>query len=299
MKVLAPLLVAALALPGVARAAVDAPIAGTRSFAMGGAARAVPTSNDVLFVNPAGMAAVKRYGVELQYGYTSHDDVNRLSLSAVDSKNGPVAGGLAFSHVGGGVFTGGLNQFYLGAGYAISDSLAFGATLHYIRGGYDIFGTQPGDVSLYTGDVGVMVTLVEGLTLGFAYNNVVSGDQPLLAPPILGGGVAFSTGAFTITGDMAMTVGTDQERQWGTSYHAGVEYFIADVVPVRLGYTRERILVTTQTDLGATRNAFPYESYLSGGLGYAMQSGSLELSYRHRLEKADDWGVVGALKFFL
>lgn len=291
MKVLAPVLAAALALlPGVARAAASAPIAGVRSFAMGGAARAVPTSNDVLFVNPAGMAGVKRYGIELQYGYTSHDDLNRLSFSAVDSKSGPVAGGLAFSHVGGGVFTGGLNQFYLGAAYAISDSLAFGTSLHYIRGGYDIFGASPEDVSLYTGDVGLMVTLVEGLTLGFAYNNVVSGDQPFLAPPTLGGGVAFSTGAFTITGDVAATVGTTLQRQLGTSYHAGVEYFIADLVPVRLGYTRERVPVD---------RAFPYESYLSGGLGYAMQTGSIELSYRHRLEKTDDWGIVGALKFFL
>jgi hypothetical protein len=292
MKLLAPVLttVAVVALTSTARAALDEPIAGARSFAMGGASRAVPTSNDALFVNPAGMAAVKRYGVELQYGYTSRDGTNHLSLSAVDSKSGPVAGGMAFSHVGGGVFSGGLNQFYLGVGYSISDSIAFGTSLHYLRGGYSIFGDTAQDVSLYTGDVGVMVTLVEGFTLGFAYNNVVSTSRPMLTPPTLGWGASFSTGAFTLAGDMSTTVGTAEERQWGTSYHAGVEYYFGEVIPVRLGYTRQRI----NADGG-----FPYESYLSGGLGYALQGGALELSYRHRLERGDDWGIVGALKFYL
>ena len=293
MKLLAPVLVSlmVLALATTARAALDEPIAGARSFAMGGAARAVPTSNDTLFVNPGGMAAAKRYGVELQYGYTSHDELNRLTLSAVDSKSGPIAGGIAFSHVGGGVFSGGLNQFYLGVGYAISDSLALGGDLHYIRGGYSIFADTAQDISFYTGDVGVVVTLVEGFTIGFAYNNVASsGGDPLLAPPTLGWGVSYTTGAFTLAGDMTTAVGNAQEQEWGTSYHAGIEYYFGEVVPVRLGFTRQRI---------RDNNLFPYESYVSGGIGYALQSGALELSYRHRIEKVNDWVFVGCLKFYL
>ena len=269
-------------------AALDEAVAGARSYAMGGAHRGVGTSNDTLFLNPAGMAVAKRYGLEVTYGYTKADDQNHLSVSAVDSKSGPVAGGIAFAHVGSGVFTGGLNHFYLSGAYLISDAIAVGASLHYIHGGYlNLAGGNIG-VNLYTGDVGVMAILNENLSIGVSYNNVVTTSEPLLTPATLGFGAALTFSAFTLAYDMTLGVGSDSDQ--GVGYHAGAEYFLFQQFPVRVGYARERV---------PSASGNPYHDYASGGLGYAQQGGALEVSYRQAFDHGRDWGIVGSLKLFL
>src|SRR5689334_11365242 len=71
---------------------------GVRSAGMGGAQRAVGTSNDTLTLNPAGMAVVPRYALELQYAYLPKLGLSHINISAVDSKSSPVAGGVAYTH---------------------------------------------------------------------------------------------------------------------------------------------------------------------------------------------------------
>ena len=86
--------VASAASPARTEDALAHELEGVRSLAMGGAHRGVGTSNDTIYLNPGGMALVRRYAIELQYGYSPHDRLNQFNISAVDSKSGPVAGAL-------------------------------------------------------------------------------------------------------------------------------------------------------------------------------------------------------------
>src|SRR3954469_18063599 len=72
--------------------------AGVRSLGMGGAHRALGTSNDTLYLNPAGMAIMKRYSVEASYAYDALFKLTEVGGSIVDSKSGPVAGGVGYTH---------------------------------------------------------------------------------------------------------------------------------------------------------------------------------------------------------
>jgi hypothetical protein len=269
-------------------------LAGDRSYAMGGAHRGLGTSNDTLFLNPAGMAAVRRYGLDIDYGRTGVQDQQFFSFSIVDSKSGPVAGGLAFSHQGSGAFSGGANHLYLGAAYAISDAIAFGFNVHNVRGGYDDFAAKHYGVNGYSGDVGLMLTLGEVLGLGVSYTNVWrtgDSDTRQLLPQVLGFGIGSTLGLASLAVDLTVPTNSNPSQYGGTAFHAGLEYFAAGLVPVRLGYSHQR---TTQAD-----GSNPVRNYLSGGLGWATPGGAIEISYRRALEAAKDWGFLGALKLFI
>lgn len=276
-------------LPLAARAGVDEIFTGGRSMAMGGAHRGIGSSNDTLYLNPAGMALLKRYAVELQYGYANLDDLSRFNFSAVDSKSGPVAGGFGYTHVRGGTLDAGLHHFYLGSAVPISDALALGFTLHHIRGDVrDVTGVRD-DLSVYTGDVGIMAMLAEGVTVGVAYNNVLETDRPELTPPMLGFGLGATFGALTLGADVAVGVGDASDR--GASYHAGGEYFIGDAYPVRVGYSRARFV-----ELDGTEEP---ENLVSAGAGWLTLGGALEIAYRRSIERSENWDLVAALKLFL
>lgn len=277
--------VLALAVPARA-AGVGDEFAGVRSYAMGGAHRGVGTSNDTIYLNPAGMAMVKRYAVGIEYAYSPYDDLRHLNFSAVDSKSGPVAGGFAYTRDSGGKdgLDVGLHRFYLAAAYPISEALAFGMTLRHVRG--DIIRAESAErVRAYTGDIGIMAALAEGLMLGFSYSNVVETDVPELTPARLGFGVGYSNPMFTLAADVTIGVGDNDE---GVAYYAGAEYLLGERFPLRLGYRR------TEASAGGAA----IENHLTAGLGWLSRSGGVEVGYRRSIDRRDDFGIVGALKFF-
>ena len=107
-----------------------------RSLAMGGAHRALGTSNDTLQLNPAGLAIQTRYAIELHYAWSEKFKESRANASAVDSKSGPVAGGLGYellkSELEG--YEKNLHRVSLGMAYRVGDMFALGTTVHYIEG---------------------------------------------------------------------------------------------------------------------------------------------------------------------
>ena len=184
--------VVTLSVSGSAAASVFDEFHGVRSVGMGGAQRGLGTSNDTLYLNPAGMAIARRYAVELNYAYSPFDELTHLNVSAVDSKSGPVAGGIAYTHERGdstGVDAS-LHRIYVGAAYPISDAFALGVTAKNFRGSF-VDNGEKRHISLYTGDVGVITRLGQGVGVGFTAHNVVKTDVARFTPLTFGTGLSW------------------------------------------------------------------------------------------------------------
>lgn len=263
--------------------------AGVRSAGMGGAHRGVGTSNDTLFLNPAGMALFKRYSVELGYGYSPYTNLSDVSISAVDSRSGPVAGGLAYTYTrGDGEGTdAGLHRIIVGAAYALSDYIAIGITGRHVRGAFND-GDKRRNPKLYTGDVGLMLRLA-GLGIGVTAQNVIKDDLTRLVPLTFGVGVGYTSGLFTLAADF--DINSRNPDHTLERYHVGGEYFIANAFPLRLGYYRAPF--TRKDGVAKTENV------LTAGTGWVSESGALAISFERSFERERNWGMVTSLQFYL
>ncbi len=266
-------------------------LAGVRSLSMGGAHRGLGTSNDTLYLNPAGTAVVKRYAVELHYGYSPFDAISRMNVSAVDSKSGPVAGALGYTHEKSDAQDGdvGLNRFYLGLGYAITPALALGMTGRYLKGTYrdELLGDQK--IEQYNADLGAIAMISEALTLGVVYQNVRPSDDERLMPPSLGFGLGVGGEGLALAADLVIDRAKGADN--ALSYHVGGEYLAAQSFPVRLGYSRQPFVRRTGKEA--------QENLLSAGVGWATPGGSLDVGVYQSLERAKNWSLLAAFKFFL
>ncbi|MBI5508506.1 MAG: hypothetical protein HY903_07120 [Deltaproteobacteria bacterium] len=263
---------------------------GVRSTAMGGAHQGLGTSNDTLTLNPAGMALGKRYAIEANYGYSPVDSLTHLNLSAVDSKSGPVAGGLGYTHDRGdpkGVDAN-LHRAYLAAAYPLGEFMAFGISMRHIRGTFVDAGSKR-EVALYTGDVGLISRLGQGIGLGLSAHNIVKTDLSRMTPLTFAGGIAWDAAPFAVAVDADI-----DGRNWHhrlTTYRAGAEYFVANVFPLRLGWS--------YAPFGRDDGSTGHEHILSGGAGWVSPGGMIAVAGSRSLQRRDNWKVVATLGFFL
>jgi hypothetical protein len=288
LLLLAPLRAEAANLP--ADAAVFDELEGTRSAAMGGAHRGVGTSNDTLYLNPAGMALVRRYSVELNYGYSPFSALTHLNVSAVDSQSGPVAGGLSYTHTrGDGERTDpSLHRVVVAAAYALGPSVALGLSGRHIRGKF-----QDGDkrrkLTLYSGDVGVMVKLGEMVTLGGTAHNVIRDELTRMLPLSFGVGGSVALGNLVLAGDFVLD--SRQSNDTLQRYQVGAEYFLGGAFPLRAGYYHAPF-----TDKSSERGG---ENVLTFGGGWVTQGGGIGVAAERSFERPRNWRMVASLQFFL
>lgn len=273
-----------LASAGSAQAQLQNELTGPRSAAMGGAHRGLGTSNDALYLNPAGMSLAKRYNVSGVVSFVP--DLWRYNVSIVDSKTGPMAGGVGYTFDTDDDTS--LHRMYVGASYPLSESMFLGITNRYLVGSFkDVFGRKR-DVSTYTADVGLMLKLGESVSVGASYNNLLRGKVPRLTPPTAGGGIGIQSGVFGLAADASVNLRREDERPW--SFRAGAEVFLGNAFPVRLGYAREA------TDLGP--KGFENDNIITGGLGWVSDGFGLDFTYRRELVKDGEQSFVGALQLY-
>jgi hypothetical protein len=264
-------------------------VAGVRSLAMGGAHRALGTSNDTLKLNPAGLAIQTRYAIELHYAWSEKFKESRATANAVDSKSGPVAGGLGYellkSELEGQKKN--LHRISLGMAYRVGDMFALGTTIHYIEGNRDFNGEEQ-DIREFSSDLGLMIRMSDYIQLGATWHNFVTSQDTGLSPQHLGLGISGGGQGFVLTFDSDLDL---ESEEIIASYHTGAEYIVGNNLPLRIGYmNKPRTLATGEP----TR-----ENFITGGFGYLSQSGSVDISCNHSVERARVWTVIGALHFFL
>ncbi len=276
--------------PLSANATVYDEFRGIRSSGMGGTHRAIGTSNDTLLLNPAGMAMLSRYSVELDYSYTKREDLTRTHLSVVDSKSSPVSAGIGYTYVKGDNDNTNptMHFLYFGAAYRISDSIAFGLTSKNFRGEFTPDG-QLSKYDIYTGDLGLQIRLGDSLSVGLAYHNLLETDLPELTPPTIGAGAAFRWQELVLAFDLDADITNSDKPEM--IYKAGAEYFYNRIAPIRIGYTKSPFVRKTGEKAE--------EDIISAGMGYLSQTGSLDIAFSRSVQRARNWTLIGGIKFFL
>jgi hypothetical protein len=302
---------------------------GARAMSLGESYRAIATGNDALYFNPAGLPVLKRYAIEGQYLLSLNDERHMGDVSVVDSMTNPLAVGLAYTFLGAELSqrrTIG-HTATLGMAYPIFDRLfSVGVGLKYKSVTDAIAGNY---LNAVTADVGALSIIPGGISLaavgynlvplrnaesshvpisaGFAaaldlgpLSTLLFGGTPSFGPVQTAAGVPLSSAFSTVRGPLdGLTVSFDWllnfETIQGTKSRVstGLEWLIADIVPIRAGYLYNEATDNHRVSVGMGV-IVPYF-----GLDVAYQQGLPVGEQQFRDEKLDERLITFALKGFL
>jgi len=240
-----------------------------RGLGMGSGARATATGTSALAYNPANLALQRLYHVEAGFGYVAGRSAFTVGSAVVDSISNSLAAGFSFR----GFFGNGRDyngwDGRLSLGMALAPQIALGVSARYVRmtpRNRDDNETPIGEHARgFTLDASATVTPIEWLHISLMGYNLIDLDSAL-APVQVGGSVG------VLLEEFGLGVGTDLLVDLSTFSSAqviagfGVEYTAADMVPIRLGYRRDR---------GRELHT------LSLGVGYIADKLGVDFSLRH------------------
>lgn len=244
-------LLAISVLPLAAAAAADpvapggvADLSGPRSAGLGGSI-GIASGNDAVYVNPAALAARRRYSAEAQLWMERRGSENTTQVfsgSVADALSSPVAAAMAFGRVSDGVETGSL--FHLAMAGPLARGFYVGATGKY----YDLKGFDR--VVAATADAGLFWEASDFVAVGVTGYNLIQTSHPGVLPRAIGAGISVGSdraieGTFDWRGDL------DRLGKTSNRYAFGVEMLAGDVAPLRASYIIDETLDTRWWSVGA------------------------------------------------
>lgn len=266
---------------------------GIRSRAMGGAGRAVSTTNESMYLNPAAILQFKRFNLDTDYVHRVNDQDHFVGVSLVDSTSRPFAGGVDF-HMAIDPSKGAKSMGYMGS-FALAfpvaeDVFMIGSTLKYAFLPITVLDTQ---VNNFTFDVGVLTRLPYGFSLAAVGYNLAPTNSKRL-PLSVGFGLAFGTAELSGASDFSALSGLTLAFDWlmrdltaesgfENQLMAGAEFMLY-VVPLRAGYTYS---LDTK------------EHVVTCGTGFASGDIGVDGFYEQNITRIDDrsFGVAVRLLF--
>jgi hypothetical protein len=117
-------------------------------------------------------------------------------------------------------------------------------------------------------NAGLIIRPGDWLTLGFSGHNLINNYNVDLPRYFVASASSLLFSQLTPAFDMRFDFNQPTVRY---SIHAGLEWLIANVVPVRVGYEHDGIMG---------------HQYLSGGVGYFSNGSGIDFAYRHELAGA-------------
>ncbi len=270
-RALPPLL---LGLIGFAGPAAAQDYQGARLLGFGGARRALGTTTEALFSNPAGLVFGKVYDLELGYADSFRETDRRLGLAVADGQAGSFAGGVALTYgrfsppddIGGEGLLEGL-RFDTAIGIPIGASFAVGFQTRYMDHNRIEAGPEAVGSSGLGFDLGLLWMIFDGLAVGATVKNFTDQPQPGI-PRAWGAGLGYQNGPFNVE----VNVDHEWERADPT-YALSAGAIIADRVPLRVG-------VGFEPD--------GEQVTLSVGTGLQMSQIGLDLAYRQIVNPRQD-----------
>ncbi len=294
-------LVASLAATG---ARAEEPLAGTmkvmdpRALGLAGALRASPGSCSGLYLNPATIAMIRGYHINLMYEYTSQDNLHNAGGAVVDSVTSQtIAAGLSLNYLRTDERRTDHESWdaRLAVAGNIADVFYLGATGRYIRVEHDLEAGDRGPNGVHalpssggqqldglTFDAGAVVSLGGIVNLGVAGYNL-SNPGSVYAPLQLAPGAALTLfDILIIEADVVLdfTSHTEINQEIDT----GLELFIANVVPLRVGYRYDVFL-----DIHG----------IAAGVGYSSQAFAVDVGFQHDIRENGRMILALGLRFFL
>ena len=242
---------------------------GGRAAGMGNAAAALSAGTSSVYNNPAGMAQSVMFAVEGLFQYVPTGNV--LSASIMDSEtNSNIAAGIGVDYY----FSRGedrvdVSLLDLRLGLAIpvvANRVAVGVMGHWVRANVQ-------DVEIINGfalDAGAFFSLAENIRIGLQGKNLLDPCEQTnckgISPLTVGGGLALTQGIVTLAADLDFDLGSRDDS--ALIVEAGLEAFVAEAFPLRLGYRH----------LGLTS-----DNVLTGGFGWRSKTAGLDVGYQHDL----------------
>ncbi len=258
------LLALCVSTPVLAQARVDdlRDLQSARSFAMGGAYRALGMGTEAVLGNPAALALWKMYRMELHGAWDTHGKDAFAGVSVMDGKTSDLAAGLDYHLVslsnGGSRTTAHFST--LAFALPITPGVLIGTSVHYLKGNGLLLANAT------TVDAGLLVRFNEGLNLGVSAHNLIDTHNEELTR-YYSAHMGFLAGLFALAADVR---GDYQSREKAVyTYHGGVEYLLGEAIPVRLGYSYDGFKQTSQLGVGL--------GFLTG------EGGGIDVGYRHDL----------------
>lgn len=232
-----------------------------RSYAMGGAYRALGIGGEAVLGNPAAMSLYKRYQVDLSGAWDLQTKFAFGNVTILDSATNVIAAGLAYhlASIGRGQARRIAHNTTAASSIPISENLMLGAAAkHYLM-------TGARESNAITVDAGLLVRLFQGFTVSLSGHNLIDVSNPdITRYYALAAG--YSAGVFNVAADMRADFGIAPTVQ--LAFSTGAEYVVAQAFPIRLGYTLDKI--SGRQDL-------------SGGLGIYIEGLGIDVAYRHEL----------------
>ena len=202
------------------------------------------SGNEGIFVNPAAIAARRRYSVELGGLIERRGAESVIQLaqgSVVDAITSPIAAGLSWGKILKGPYEG--SVFDLAFAGAASRGLYLGASAKYLS----LDG--PRDAKAVTADAGLFWQVSEWVAIGAAGYNLVPIGNKVLAPRMAGAGLTLGTDRFAqVTAEW--TADLDAAKTLNR-YSVGAEVLLGNMFPLRAGYVKDEILDTRWWSVGA------------------------------------------------
>lgn len=267
-----------LSLPLAGQAQTPAPalvtdpqtLLGPQSIGRGGATAAASLTHDALFQNPATAAFDSKYAVNLVYLGTG----DALAASIVDTKSGPVGGGLYYlkrefreapaTDSPSGSYARSEERAGVSLFSKFNPSIAFGATVKYAY--RRSFTDGIANTKAFNFDVGARFLLSTEVSAGVVAENMMS-DTTGLNPKAFVGGFEFRALSALMLSAQVGRIVDPALPDAGPNFAAGAEYLLPYNLALRAGYR----------DLGIAK-----QKYFTAGLGwdgpsfganYSIQSG--------------------------
>lgn len=261
-----------------------------RQLGMGGAQTALGTSTSAVYNNPANMPFSRVYHFEGIAAFSPEARRQSYGGAVVDSSTSRLAGGFGgtWSMMDPEGIRRSWTDLRLALAYPLGDKLAVGATGRYLRtsqsrgegplGASLASGGTPGEpiFNAFTFDAGATLAPAGGLRLAVLGKNLTAPGTSL-APVTATGGIGYLGERFALEFNALFDFTTYSETRG--RYMFGGELFIADRIPIRLGY---------RYDDGQKTQA------VSLGLGYVDKRWSFEVGGRRDIVADHPSTTIGA-----
>lgn len=250
---------------------------GVRAQSFGQAFRAVASSNDIIFSNPAGLIKTRRLGIEADYQLSTFNEASRLTLSIVDSQTTSWGMGLGYSaDIRDSKNTSHLA--YLSMAMPIgTDMISLGGSLNYL------FEPNKNYRHYFNGDLALMISLPIGVSLAVVLDHLV---KPKGTEKTMGLALASALELGKIVPVVPLTISFDwlmndirSDYDLKNVISVGGEFVLLSFVPIRVGYKSD------------------VDKYLSLGLGVYAPIFSVDAVFQQNFTHVKErfWGL--ALRF--